>query len=288
MLACDFLLLAGDVGRKPLPLLARQPVRLLRLIGQEEEHDDADDHGRDRLEDVHDLPALEPPKAVEAQQRGRDRRSQRDRDRQRQGKARVDTGAIAIREPVGEVEDEAGEQAGLGKAEQEADRHEAVLGPLRQRGFVRDDAEINERRRDHRRELPGIRRGAGDNPPGDHDPRDPQARAHFFQDYVARDLDQDIAPEEEARCHAVYRRVETEIFVHGQRGEADIDPVEIGEKVGKRGKRQNAQVDFAHCRLFDRPIHHSPREYRLLTVSNRHYLPGSVRRTAASDGWPCV
>lgn len=43
---------------------------------------------------------------------------------------------------------------------------------------------------------------------------------------IARHLEQDVADEEDAGAEAEHLRREAEILVHGQRGKADIDPVE--------------------------------------------------------------
>ncbi len=161
-------LLAGYAPIEPVAFLSLEPARLTRPVGQTEEHRDADQDGRDRLENIH----------VEAEERRRDRRAGRNRDRQRQGKAGIDAAAIAVGEPIGEIKHEAGKQPGLGKTQQKADGHEAV-GTGREGG------------------------GARDQPPGDHDPGDPQPRADLFEDDVARHLEEDIAPEEGAGRHAV-------------------------------------------------------------------------------------
>ena len=61
-----------------------------------------------------------------------------------------------------------------------------------------------------------------------------QMRApNLLQHEVARDLEQEIADEEDAGAEAEYRRREAEILVHGERGEADIDPVEEIDRVAK-------------------------------------------------------
>ncbi len=123
-------------------------------------------------------------------------------------------------EPIGEEQNEAGKQSRLGQPEQEAYRHKAV-------GAGGEGATRND-------------------PPCDHDAGDPNAGADFLEDNVARHLEQDISPKEGARRHAVHRRVEPEIFVHRQRGEADVDAIEIAEEIGQDRKRQDAQIHFAH------------------------------------------
>jgi hypothetical protein len=137
---------------------------------------------------------------------------------------------MPVGEPIGEVQYKTGKEACLGKTEQEPYGHEAI-GADREGGTTRDD------------------------PPGDHDPRDPEAGADLFENEIARHLEQDIAPEERARSHAVPCRIEADVLVHRQRREADIDAVEVAEEISQDGKGQDAQIDLAHCCLFDHSKH---------------------------------
>src|SRR5262249_16104395 len=99
---------------------------------------------------------------------------------------------------------------------------------------------------------------AGDKAPGDHDARDPETRADLVQDHVARHFEEEVADEERgSHAEAERRLAETQILTHRQRGEADIDAIEVADEVEKPGERKDAPVDFAHRALFDRPIHHS-------------------------------
>jgi hypothetical protein len=79
----------------------------------------------------------------------------------------------------------------------------------------------------------------------------PNARADLFQDDVARHFEQEVTPEEGAGRHAVSRGIEAEILVHGQRGEADIDTIEIAQEINQTGQRQQPPIDLAHGRSFD-------------------------------------
>src|SRR5262245_32379324 len=76
------------------------------------------------------------------------------------------------REPVAEIQDDAGKEARLRRAEQEAQRVEA-------RGVPQEG---------HRRR---------DKTPGDHHPRDPQPRADLVEDDVRRHFEEEITPEED-------------------------------------------------------------------------------------------
>jgi hypothetical protein len=141
-------------------------------------------------------------------------------------KSRQEAGAIFGRIPIGEIEDDAGEEAGLGDAEQEAQDIEA-----------RDAADHRHQRRD--------------DTPAHHDAGDPAARAEFLQREVARNLEDEIADEEDAGAPGKDQRREFQVRVHGQRGEAEIDAVEIGEEVGQDQERNQAPGDRADRRSFD-------------------------------------
>jgi hypothetical protein len=87
--------------------------------------------------------------------------------------------------------------------------------------------------------------------------RDPYARAELFHDDVARHLEQEITPEEYAGGEPERRGVEAEVLVHGKRGEAHVDPVEIAEEIAHDCDRQHAQIHLAHGRLLDSADHRS-------------------------------
>jgi hypothetical protein len=79
---------------------------------------------------------------------------------------------------------------------------------------------------------------ARDNTPGDHDARDPDSRADFFQDQIARNLEQEITEEENSGAPAIDVGAEAQILVHGQCGDRDVAAVDIGDAVGQRDQRQ--------------------------------------------------
>jgi hypothetical protein len=97
----------------------------------------------------------------------------------------------------------------------------------------------------------------GDQPPADHDARDPDARAESLEREIARDLEQDVADKEDAGPGAEDGRREAEIRVHGERGEADIHSVEevhhIAEaEKGKEAARGLGNSRFSRLILFHR------------------------------------
>ncbi len=61
-----------------------------------------------------------------------------------------------------------------------------------------------------------------------------------MQREIAWNFTQDIADEEDAGAEAEHFRREAEILVHGERGEADIDPVEEIHRVAEDEERDQA------------------------------------------------
>ena len=52
---------------EPVALFGFEPARLARPVGEVEEHEDADENGRDGFQDVQALPSLQAPQSVETQ-----------------------------------------------------------------------------------------------------------------------------------------------------------------------------------------------------------------------------
>src|ERR1700748_544569 len=122
-------------------------------------------------------------------------------------------------EPVGEIEDDAGEEYGLGQAPEEAHDRKA-------------------RQTRHHRRQPG------EDAPGDHDPGNPDSGADLLQDDVARHFEDEIAPEKHADGKAEVTGRQAEGAAHGEAGETDIDAVDIGENVTDYRKWQQAHIDL--------------------------------------------
>jgi hypothetical protein len=155
----------------------------------------------------------------------------RNRDRQSDQKARHNAGVVVGREPVGEIEHNAGEEPSLGSAEEEPDdaerRRVADAGPLR---------EVTHRTSER-----------GEDAPGNHDPGDPQPRADLFEHDVARHLKDKIAPVEGAHGKAVFGGGKLKVAAHCQRREAGIDAVDISQQVAHDGEGQQAEIDLPHA-----------------------------------------
>ena len=61
--------------------------------------------------------------------------------------------------------------------------------------------------------------------PCDHDPCDPSARTDLLEHDVARNLEQKISEEEYSSRISISRRRDSEILVHCERSDTDIDTV---------------------------------------------------------------
>ncbi len=140
---------------------------------------------------------------------------------------------MAVREPIGKEQQQAREEARLGETEQETYRHEAVR-PSAKGGCARKQA------------------------PRHHDAGDPETRAHLFQNDVARHFEQEIAPEKHTGGKSERRGIKTKILVHGKRGEAHIDAVEVAEEIARSGNRQHAPIHLPHGRPLDGRDHCFP------------------------------
>ena len=214
---------------------AVEPGRLGGFVSERKQHNDADDDRWHCLEQEDPFPPGITQPTVQPEDRGGNRRAESHGDRQRQREARNDAGAVMVGEPIGEQQNDTGEQTGLGKSEQQPDGQEAGR-------------------------TGGERGGTGDQSPGDHDPRDPNARADLVENHVARHFEQAVADVERRGAEAVGGRCQPDIRVHLQRGEADVDAVEIAEEVDEHGERQQPQVHLAHRLSFDRRAHCSSPE----------------------------
>ena len=75
-------------------------------------------------------------------------------------------------------------------------------------------------------------------------------RAEPLQRQVARHFQQEVADEEDAGAQAVGLRVDADRLVHLQRGEADIDPVDVADQVGQQQERHQPPEHPPHRRGF--------------------------------------
>ena len=124
------------------------------------------------------------------------------------------------REPIGEIEDHAGEEAGLGDAEEETQGVEGV------RAFDQTHA-------------------GGDDAPGDHDAGDPKAGADLAKEEIAGQIEEALAKKEDAGARAVDGGRQHEVAAHLQRGEAYVDAVQVGKDVEHEDVWDQAPADLA-------------------------------------------
>jgi hypothetical protein len=200
-------------------------LRVLHAVVEVAPHHQAQRHGRQALQQEEPLPAGPAVHAAHAlQDPARDRAAQDARERNRREEQRGRLAAPRGRVPVGEVQDDAGEEARLGRAQQEADH-------------------VERHRRAH--EHGGRREHA----PGDHDAGDPAARAHAVQHHVAGHLEEKVADEEDARAQPVHRLAELQVALHLQLGEADVHAVEVGHDVAQEQQRDQPPADLAVDRV---------------------------------------
>ena len=212
----EFSILNAEAG--PIYIAENAEIQegcLLRLVGHHEVANDAECDRRQAFGHEHDLPALEAEQAVQAHQAGRDRCADRHGDRQANQEARDDAGMVAGRKPVGEVEDHAREEPGLGNPEEQPQGVEARFAP-----------------HEHHR--------GGHDPPGDHDPRDPDARPEPVQQQVARDLEDGVAQEEDPGAESVRGVAQADVRVHLQRREPDVYAIQVGDDVQQEHERDQA------------------------------------------------
>jgi hypothetical protein len=135
-----------------LPLLLAEPARIFRPVVEEFERDHAEDHRRQAFDDEEPLPALQPADPVQLEQRAGHRSADQGRERHRRHEQGDDARPLPRRKPISEIEDDAGEEARFRDAQEKA--HQIETGRAADQGH-----------------------SSGDDPPADHDARDPDARA---------------------------------------------------------------------------------------------------------------
>jgi hypothetical protein len=97
------------------------------------------------------------------------------------------------------------------------------------------DAE-DDPRRVERRDVRDEHRRHRHEPPHDHDPRDPQPRAHALEQQVARNLEDAVAEEEQSGADPVRGVAQMQVALQRVRGEPDVDAVDVGDDVADEGE----------------------------------------------------
>ncbi len=243
----EFVFLPPD---QPVALIGGEPFGVRRFLGQVEIDHDGEDYRGNGFEDEDPLPAFQAETAVEIEHEAGQRRADHRRQRDGGHEHADDPAAVGGGEPERQVEDDAGEEAGLGGAEQETD--------------------------DVKSRLAGDERhAAGEDAPGEHDPRDPASRADAHQDQVRRGFQQKVAEEENTGAGAIDSGGERQVLVHFERGKTQVHPVQIGDEITQDQKGYEPRRDLGHRARFD--VFHvvSPRwACRLSAVRCRYRVGG--------------
>ena len=155
-----------------------EPGGVLRSFGQLEPGDSADDDGEHPLEHEHPLPSAQSTHTVELHQASAERAAHHQGGRRREVEEADRGGPVLLGEPDGDHVHQRGEQARLGRAEQEPQEVEGTLA-------------LNEHHQ------------PGQHAPGDRDPHDPSARADLEHGQVAGDLQEGVAEEEQPGTQTV-------------------------------------------------------------------------------------
>ena len=197
-------------------LLAGQPLRVFRPVVQVEEHDDAEQCGRQAFEDEHPLPARQTGNAghvVHDPAGNRAAESAGNRDPAHEHRDDPRSAGAGI--PVGQVQDDAGKEAGLEDAKQETN--------------------------DIKYHRAGNERHAGrQQAPDEHDPEQGQPGPDFLEDQVARHFEEKIADKEYAGAKSIYSIAETQLGFHLKLSETYIDSIEIRDDVTDEQKRNKS------------------------------------------------
>ena len=204
--------LGRDGLRQRLPLVVRQPLGVLRLVGQVEVGPHAHDDGQQTLDQEHPLNAAKSEQPVELEQSARQRVAQDAGERDAHVEVTARPAQVPRGDPIGEEEDDAGKEARLGDTQQEPQDVEARR-PLHEHEGGRDDA------------------------PAHHDPGQPPARPDLVQQEVAGNLEDGVADEEEAGAEGVRGGADAEVDLELLLRERDVAAVQERDHVHQQEER---------------------------------------------------
>ena len=212
-------------------LLGRlQPMRVFGFVLQIQEGHDAQHRRRQALHQEQPLPAVP---AIDAVHPLHDAAGQRPGDDPGDGRRGHEDGdhlsTLCRRVPEGQVQDDAGEEAGLEGAEQEAQH-----------------VELHRRGHEHH--------ARGDDAPAEHDSQQRLARADLLEHQIAGHFEEEVADEEDAGAQAVDGVAEGQRLLHLQLRVADVDAVEVGDEVADDQQRHDAPADLRKHRLVARRV----------------------------------
>ena len=176
------------------------------------------------------LPAAQPAHACHVvQDHAGHRRAEEGGHRDRHHEVADHLRPVLPREPVGEVQDDAGEEPRFRDPQHHAQRVERPLAPHQR----------------HRRRH---------QPPGDHDPRDPAPGAEPLQQQVARHLEDEIRQEEQPGAEPEHRRRQVQVLAQIMSGEPKVHPVDKRDEVAHHQKRHEPQADTPNSRALERYV----------------------------------
>ena len=214
-------LLFVEVVRQVLLFSIREPADLVRTIFDAEEEEYGEGESRDSFEDEEFLPAVHAEEGTLKQHAG-ERSADDVREQQRRQHEARGAGALTGREPAREehgVDDRI--EAGLRGTQEEAAEEELEL------------------RRDERHED-------ADEAPGEHDARNPLRRGEVGGDERARNLEDQVADEEDAGAHAEdLRRDPRQIGRHRELGISEVDAVDAGDDRDEEDRQDDAPVAYS-------------------------------------------
>ncbi|MCY1524754.1 hypothetical protein D9M68_597020 [compost metagenome] len=213
LLRARLLLVQLDFAGQQLLFIVAQPLRTGDAVVQVHDGRHADEQRRDGFDQEHPLPALQAVRAVKGLHDPPGQRVAENAGHRNGGhEQRDDLGAAMGRIPVCQVQDHAGIETRFGQAQQEA-----------------QDVEAGRRLDEHEH--------ARQDPPRNHDARDPDAGAQPVHEQVARHFEKEIANEEHTGAQAEHGFAEPQVLRHLQFGEAHVDAIEVGDHVAEHQER---------------------------------------------------
>jgi len=199
----------------PAALIVAQPAGRGWRIRKQPEHRDSKDDRRHALEQEQPLPPAQPSKAVQPEQPPGQEAPDHRRHSAEAVEAADRTSAVRRRVPAGDVVQAGWPEARFGRSEE-------------QPHYVELDRGTDEHH------------GRGEQPPADHDPNDPAARADTRHHHPRRDFEHRVRQEEKAAAESVDGGGELQVDVHLRRREADVQSVEVAAEVSESEQGDDA------------------------------------------------
>ena len=198
-----------------------KPMGVLGAIGQKKGDGQSDKDGGNSFQKKEPLPGVESvPTVGNLENPARNRASKNtgcgDGGHEHGGHM----GAVFPRKPIGQVKDDAGKKSGFGDAKKEAEDVEG--GGAMAEGHQ-----------------------GGDNSPADHDAGDPESGSRPMKNEVSGNLEEKVTEKEDACSGGEDGIGEPRDLMHGQFGEADIDPVDIGQDVTRKEDGDESESNLA-------------------------------------------